>query len=71
MNESTKQLSGTPSNNDIGNHNVVININDTPVITQGQNVLITMSEDGAPTITGSPSTSAMANVPYNFTPTAK
>ncbi|BBB23233.1 hypothetical protein CVPH_1368 [Abyssogena phaseoliformis symbiont OG214] len=67
LNESTKQLSSTPTNSAIGNHNVVIrinngknadveqsftvtvvNTNDAPVITQGQNILITMSEDGAP-----------------------
>jgi ubiquitin len=62
----TGVLLGTPTNDKIGDHNVILRVNDGTVDVD-QNFTITVnSTNDAPTITATPKTSAIEGVAYSF-----
>ncbi|WP_019617055.1 putative Ig domain-containing protein, partial [Psychromonas ossibalaenae] len=63
------ELSGTPVNADVGNHNVVLIVSDTHSgsVTQSFTVAVSNTND-APVISGKPAVSVHENSSYSFTP---
>ncbi|WOT06306.1 putative Ig domain-containing protein [Shewanella youngdeokensis] len=71
FNSSNGNLSGTPTNSDVGNTNgIVITVSDGTVSTSlsGFNISVTNVND-APVISGTPATSVAEDASYSFTPT--
>jgi len=66
----TGVLSGTLTNDEVGDHAVVLRVNDGTVdVDQNFTITVTNTND-APTITGTPATSVDEDTAYSFTPTA-
>ncbi|TMN64653.1 hypothetical protein CWB85_21300, partial [Pseudoalteromonas sp. S1727] len=68
---STGQLSGTPSNDDVGvNNNIIISVSDGAITTALSSFNLTVNNiNDAPTISGTPSITVSEDSPYQFTPT--
>ncbi len=70
FNSSTGVLMGTPTNNEVGDHNVSLRVND-GTVNVDQNFTITVSNtNDAPIITSSAVTSAIEDSSYSYTLTA-
>ncbi|MDN3389422.1 Ig-like domain-containing protein, partial [Pseudoalteromonas sp. APC 4017] len=69
---STGQLSGTPSNDDVGmTSNIVISVSDGAITAALSSFNLTVNNiNDAPTISGTPSTTVSEDSPYQFTPSA-
>ena len=66
----TGVLSGIPTNDDVGEHAVVLRVNDGTVdVDQSFRISVANTND-TPTISGTPTTSVDEYTPYSFTPTA-
>jgi len=66
----TGTLSGTPTNDDVGDHHMVLRVNDGTVdVDQGFTITVSNTND-PPTISGTPATSVDEDTAYSFTPTA-
>ncbi|KKM06158.1 hypothetical protein LCGC14_1746800, partial [marine sediment metagenome] len=68
---STGQLSGTPSNDDVGvNNNIIISVSDGAITTALSSFNLTVNNvNDAPTISGTPSTTISEDSQYQFIPT--
>ncbi|WP_153067026.1 putative Ig domain-containing protein [Steroidobacter cummioxidans] len=69
----TGVLTGTPSTTDIGTYsNLIVSVSDGRVSTSlpAFSIVVSAAPNRAPTISGSPSTSASVGAAYSFTPTA-
>ena len=68
--QSTNKLLGTPTNADVGDHAVVIRVNDGTVdIEQSFSLTVTNTND-APVLSGSPTTVVAEDATYNFQPSS-
>ncbi|WP_446440787.1 tandem-95 repeat protein [Pseudoalteromonas sp. 1181_04] len=67
---STGQLSGTPSNDDVGvNNNIIISVSDGAITTALSSFNLTVKNvNDAPTISGTPNTTVSEDSQYQFTP---
>ena len=71
FNTSTRQLSGTPLNADVGTHNVVLRVTDQSATSVDQSFTITVSNtNDAPFFVSIPDTTALEDVLYSHTITA-
>jgi fibronectin-binding autotransporter adhesin len=71
FNAATGVLSGTPTNADVGSHNVVLRVTDTGGLFADQSFTIVVADvNDAPVISGTPATSVHQDQLYSFTPTA-
>ncbi|MDX1281589.1 putative Ig domain-containing protein [Shewanella colwelliana] len=72
FNSATGQLSGTPTNDDVGSTSgIVIGVNDGTLTTNLAAFSLTVvNTNDAPTISGTPATSVNEDSAYSFTPTA-
>ena len=67
FNPSTGVLSGTPTNGEIGPHVVKLRVNDGTIDVDQDFTITVANTNDAPTITGTPITSAVEGVAYSFT----
>ena len=67
FNGSTGLLSGTPTNSEVGNHNVTLRVNDGTVDVDQSFTLAVSNTNDAPIVTGTPVTSATEGVELTFT----
>ena len=63
-------LSGTPTNNEVGTHNVTLRVNDGTLNVDQIFVINVININDAPTFTSSPTTSINEGSLYSYTPTA-
>ncbi|MBB1420121.1 tandem-95 repeat protein, partial [Pseudoalteromonas sp. SG44-1] len=70
---STGQLSGTPSNDDVGvNNNIIISVSDGAITTALSSFNLTVKNvNDAPTISGTPNTTVSEDSQYQFTPSVR
>jgi uncharacterized repeat protein (TIGR01451 family)/CSLREA domain-containing protein len=66
----TATLTGTPSNADVGTHNVVLEATDGTATTQQSFTIMVANTNDAPAFTSTPVTSATEDAPYNYSITA-
>ncbi len=70
FNASTKTLSGTPLNANVGSHSVKLQVSDGEAIVNQDFTIIVANVNDAPIIDGNPANSVNENRSYVFTPTA-
>ncbi len=70
FNPSTKTLSGTPLNANVGSHSVKLQVSDGEAIVNQDFTIIVANVNDAPIIDGNPANSVNENRSYVFTPTA-
>ncbi|MGC9524240.1 MAG: ELWxxDGT repeat protein [Limnospira sp.] len=70
--DGTATLTGTPDNDQVGDHTVELQVEDAGGEIQTQSVTVTVSNvNDAPTISGTPDTTVDEDSGYSFTPTAE
>ncbi|NVK32693.1 MAG: putative Ig domain-containing protein, partial [Gammaproteobacteria bacterium] len=69
-NTSTGILSGTPSNDEVGDHVVSLSASDGTLSSEQQFTVTVLNVNDAPVITGTPATSVNEDSAYSFTPSA-
>ncbi len=70
FNASSQRLSGTPGNDDVGDHDVTIRVYDGTVSVDQVFVISVANENDGPVFTSIPNTTAAEDVAYSYTPTA-
>lgn len=63
----THVLSGTPTNDEVGSHNVTLRVNDGTVDVDQSFTITVVNTNDAPVVTGTPVTRAVEGVAYSFT----
>lgn len=64
--DGTASLAGTPSNDEVGSHNVVLDVNDGAVTTSQTFTIVVANTNDAPTFTSTTVTSATEDVAYSY-----
>lgn len=64
--DGTGSLTGTPTVDDVGDHEVVLEVTDVNGLTDRQSFTISVTEAGMPTFTSTPVTSVSPDVPYEY-----
>ena len=70
FNPSTGVLSGTPTNAEVGDHNVVLRVSDGTVTEEQRFAITVKNTNDAPAITSTALTGAVIGMPYSYTATA-
>ncbi len=68
FNPETGKLSGTPTNDEVGTHNIVLRVNDGKVDVDQEFSITVVNTNDAPVISGTPAATVNEDSPYSFTP---